>query len=187
MNTTEQSLSDLSGLGAAAKYISPHVVGADVLVIGTGFTEIQYLERPDILMSGGANSVTYLEVWDEYADKWSDGKYPIVRGNVLNIADIFRPNSFDIILWPQGPEHIGREEMPSCFQDILSVCRKVALFTCPWGSYYDAQETVYGNPYERHVQKSIRLEDVDGVGGFQVETYGEFNKGSGGLIIWREK
>jgi len=169
------------------KFCEKYIQNSSVLMIGTGFTKDQYYEWPDTLVKCGASSAEYLEVCEHYYEKWKEGKYRVTLGDVKDIRKIFPDNSFDVVLWTQGPEHISQHEMKQVFSDILHVAKRAVLFSCPYGSYYDKQGEVYRNVYEAHVQKDMTLDSFDGIEGYNIEVFGEKNKGDAAMYVWKEK
>lgn len=168
--------------------IDKYIYNAEVLLVGTGHSAEQYYDWPDTLMKCGAYNVVYLEIFDQYIQRWANKEYKIIKGDVRNIADIFTADSFDIILWIQGPEHINQSEMKKCFEDILKISRKLLLFTCPWGTYYDDQSALGGNIFEMHLQKNLTPESFKSIGHlYNIRSLGRLNAGDGVIIIWNER
>jgi hypothetical protein len=158
-----------------------------ILLIGTGSTYEQYHDWPTILEDIWNAKCSYLEIDKGYINKWKNEKYPLYEGSVTNIKNII-PNSFDIILWGHGPEHIKYEEMLPTFEAMYEKSNKGIICFCPWGSYYDYQGPMNGNPSEEHLQKSI-YENTFGPEfiNYQRLFGGIKDSGNGLITIWRKK
>jgi len=130
------------------------------LLIGTGYTEEQYLDWPKTLLKCGAKNVEYLEVFQGYVDRFKGREFKVYLGDVIDIDSIFQDNSYDFVFWLHGPEHVVYEKWPTVFDKILKVVACGFLAAVPFGSYYDYQEEAHGNLYEKHIVKNISEEMI---------------------------
>lgn len=98
-----------------------------------------------------------LEISNENAKKARENGNKLIAGvtvgDVKNISQLFAPNSFDLIFWNQGPEHIYREEWPDCFAALEEVAAKAIYIHLPWGSGYDGDKW--------HFSKSVRKGELE--------------------------
>lgn len=158
-----------------------------VLLVGTGWTDEQYYDWPTILEDVWSAKCSYLEIDKGYINRWKDKKYPIYEGSVTDIKDVIS-KPFDIILWGHGPEHIKHEQMLSTFDAMYEISNKGIVCFCPWGSFYDYQETMNNNIYETHLQKNM---DENSFGpefaNYSIAYGGVKDAGNGLIVIWREK
>lgn len=161
------------------------VPNSNVILIGTGFFDEQYYDWPEILEDVWGANVSYVEICDEYINKWKDKKYPVIKGDVTQLqnADIRCP---DCIFWFQGPEHIHQNQMLPTFNLMFNIARRAIICTCPWGAYYDRQETLNNNVWEAHKQKSMTASNF----GPEFKDYtisygGGINTASGQILIQR--
>ena len=97
-------------------------------------------------------------------------------GDVRNIDKIYSENSFDLIFWNQGPEHIKREEWEETFKKLEVVATKVLYLHCPWGKGYDKDTG--------HLSKSVRKGEFE-VFGFKELVHGVEDTRDGGIISYK--
>jgi hypothetical protein len=127
-----------------------------ILFVGTGWENAQYFDWPTTLLKVEPTlKISYLEVSDIYIEKWKNGIFPLIVGDIRNIDKILEINDFDVICWFHGPEHIEQTEMLDTFNKVFSVVKKGIVFACPWGNYYDYQHALNENEYEIHKNKSM--------------------------------
>ncbi len=67
-----------------------------------------------------------------------------------DIVDFDFKNSFDVIFWWHGPEHIGESLLEPILKKMENFAKVVAI-GCPWGKYEQGEK--YGNPYEKHLSQ----------------------------------
>lgn len=167
-------------------FCSKYVDGGTVLLIGVGYDEAQYKDFPTAFVGAGASEVRYLEVWEPYYEKWRNGQFPITLGDARNIKSIFGPKSWDVVTFIQGPEHLDLNEVPGVVDQMFDVSRKAILLTCPYGGYYDYQESCYGNPYEAHRIKTPMPEMFSSLEGVNIRTFGTPLKPDAQILMWKE-
>lgn len=161
-----------------------------ILLIGTGWTDEQYYDWPRLLLKLEPTlTIHYLEISEIYINKWKEKEFQIIKGDVRNIDNIINKNIYDIICWMQGPEHIKQEEMLSTFDKIFSIAKKAVIFSCPWGKYYDFQEEIHGNVYEKHINKDMDKHCFidEGFNNYNISYCDKKDSGNGGIIITRFK
>ena len=139
------------------------IIDTSVLLIGTGSTELMFTEWPRILKSFGAKSITYLEIYEGYREKFANREYKIIEGDITEIDKYITEGAFDFICWFHGPEHIKYGKMPDTFNKIKLLCNKGLVTICPYGSYYDETELPQGNVYEAHLQPNMSVETFNNV------------------------
>lgn len=95
-------------------------------------------------------SLTYLEnleLDDKIVNKAKKSRDPLIcniqLGDVKQLSKIYSDNSFDLIYWNQGPEHIYREEWKDTFKQLDRVATKAIYMHCPWGIGYDSDKGHY--------------------------------------------
>ncbi len=96
-------------------------------------------------------TIDVLEIWHENV-KYLRGlkKFNgVMQGDVREIDKLFKPNSYDIVMWWHGPEHIEIQELAKTLDKLKRVAKKLVILGCPWGIYVQGEE--YGNPYEKHI------------------------------------
>jgi len=162
----------------------------NVLLVGTGYYDDQYYDWCNALLRVEPTiKISYLEVSDVYINKWKNGQYPIIKGDVRKIDEVIVNDEFDVICWIQGPEHIKQEEMANTFEKIFNVAKKAVIFSCPWGNYYDFQEELHGNVYEKHLNKSMGEHCFIGkeFDSYNIQYYDGKDTGSGCIMITKIK
>jgi len=138
--------------------------------------------------SEGGNTVRWMNFWRqmfpsikiiEHLDldaKQSKVPEKVTVGDVRNIDRFFPPNSWDVVFWCQGPEHIYREEWVDTFEKIQKVLGDVLVIQCPWGSGYDDDPG--------HYSQSIREGEFE-QHGFKVLYNGKENTRDAGIIAYK--
>lgn len=99
-------------------------------------------------------------------------------GDIRKICEIYNDDSFDIIFWSHGPEHILREEWPDTFEQLKRVCSKGIIIQCPWGKGYDYDP--------EHISKSVQADEFKQFG-FTCTHNGAFNSRFGELMAYYVK
>ena len=70
--------------------------------------------------------------------------------DVRNSLNIFSKNSFDLICWQHGPEHLEKQESVNIIENQLKIISKnYILLESPLGEFN--QDEMYGNIYEKHL------------------------------------
>lgn len=100
----------------------------------------------------------------------------VTVGDIKKIDEYFGPNSFDLIFWNQGPEHIYREEHEDCFSRLSKVASRAIYIHCPWGSGYD------GDIW--HFSKSIRVGEFE-AHGFDCKYHGVEDTTDAGIMGYK--
>jgi len=75
--------------------------------------------------------------------KWAE----IVEGDVRSPP--FGSDSFDVIFWWHGPEHIEIDELEGALVELEKMATHAVVLGCPWSTY--CQGDLEGNPHECHV------------------------------------
>jgi len=121
-----------------------------------------------------------LEYDEGLVNKWKKTKNTylnsITHGDVRKIDEVFDENSFDLIFWNQGPEHIYRKEWEDTFPKLEKIAKHVVYLHCPWGSGYDSDQW--------HYSKSIRRGEFEPFG-FRVVYHGKENTRDAGIMSWK--
>jgi hypothetical protein len=158
-----------------------------ILLVGTGWTHDQYYDWPTILEDVWNAKCSYLEVDEGYINKWKNEKYPLYQGSVIDIKKLIS-KPFDIIIWGHGPEHIKHQEMLSTFDSMYEKSNKGIVCFCPWGSYYDYQDVMNNNPFEKHLQKNMDENTFGPEFSNYSRMYGGIkDSGNGLIVIFRTK
>lgn len=165
--------------------IGPLIHGSKILLVGTGSSQQQYETKPMDFKAQGAECVVYLEAWYPYCEKWAGGKTPVVYGNIVRGTALFAKRSWDIVLFDQGIEHFGRDYHGKVLSQMYDLSQRAAVATCPFGSYYDGQGAVNGNPFETHHAKNLTGDDFRHHEGWNVLEFGEKDAGDAQVAIWR--
>lgn len=171
---------------------SKYFIDKTVLLIGIGDVSNSYLEFPDMFISNGAKSCEYLEIFEPYIRTKSivgEKPYKITVGDVRNIKSIFTENSFDVIVWSHGPEHVTFEEFGTVFNDMCYIAKDLIFLAMPYGSHWDksCDRPKNGNEHERHKQKNILEDTFDSYGfNFNKKILGEINTIEGQICLWKE-
>jgi hypothetical protein len=148
------------------------VRNSSILLIGTGGAEKMFTEWPRVLLGCGASSITYIEIFEGYREKFKNREYKIIAGDIREIDNVITNGEFDLICWFHGPEHIKNEEMPQTFDKLRKLCGKGVVSICPFGSYYD-EDMICDNVYEIHIQHNMVVSDFDRVQNINFFTVGD--------------
>jgi len=90
-------------------------------------------------------------------------------------------DSYDLVFWWHGPEHIACSELASCLSALEAITPGgLVVLGCPWGDY--PQDDAYGNPFERHLW-APEPEDFTALG-YDVESLPPRGVG-GNLLCWK--
>jgi len=111
------------------------------------------------------------------------GKYKVVEGDVRQADDYFQPESFDLVIWWHGPEHVPLEQLRVTFEKLKKIARRCIVVGCPWGHY--SRRAFGGNPFEVHHchLDTGFFEDM----GFKTATVGRRNKHGSHITAWWDK
>jgi hypothetical protein len=173
-----------------ADFFAKHMEGSSVLLVGTGPTDAQYYDWPQLMEKFGASSVEYLEVFQGNIDFHAGKPYKIKLGDGREIDKYYSNDSIDLVFFLHGPEHISKEDMLPMFDKCFDVCKKAVLFACPYGGYYDGQGEMGGNIHEDHIQKNMREDTFDSsFDNYEIFYFDKEREHSGEsvIIIQREK
>ncbi len=128
--------------------------------------------------------IVILEVFkDNYEflkTKFSDRTiFDIINGDVRNIDKILE-NTFDIIFYWHGIEHLKQAEIEPTLKKIEKMA-KVVILGVPYGKYEQGPE--YGNPFEEHLSTIYPsyLENL----GYNVDTLGEPDTKGSNVMAWK--
>lgn len=97
-------------------------------------------------------------------------------GDVRKADEYFNDNSFDLIFWSHGPEHIKREEWKDTLEKLEKIATKAIILQCPWGSGYDFSAD--------HLSKSIKRGEFEQFG-YKTIYRGEENTRDADIFVWK--
>jgi len=90
-----------------------------------------------------------IEIYKPYVEKLRFAGLPVQEGNVLTLHKLYEPDSFDIVLWNHGPEHLNNwKEIKIAVEQIALVARNWIIIGFPIGK--DPVGEYNGNPYTAH-------------------------------------
>ena len=89
----------------------------------------------------------------------------VMRGDV---AEFTFEQTYGIVFWWHGPEHIEAPELPRVLAKLEAIAREAVVLGSPWGRY--PQGTAGGNPYEEH-RSHLDYTDLESLG-YSVECLG---------------
>lgn len=127
-----------------------------------------------------------LEIHGANVDKLKNDIDVIVEGDALLIEQYERlEDSYDVVVWWHGPEHVKKDEFEKALPKIMVRSRLAFIIGCPNGKY--DQGKLYGNPHEKHKHHWLpnELERL----GFNVYTFGSGKPGQKKPmfgILWRD-
>ena len=97
----------------------------------------------------GVKDYTILEIFDGYVKELKKRGYPVIQGDVRKIREYFQPESFDIVCWIHGPEHLNNlVEIQETIDKLKEITKRWLILSFPIGE--EKQGAIAGNPYERH-------------------------------------
>ncbi len=129
---TEYHLYGESALDIGARYIPKYGAGL-----------LKGLER------FGVKDYTILEIYPPNVKELRKRGYNAISGDVRLINYIFPINSFDVVCWIHGIEHLNNfAEIHQTIRKLCRVTRKFLLLSFPIGK--EKQGPLGGNPYEVH-------------------------------------
>lgn len=124
-----------------------------------------------------------LEVWVKNVEIWAE-KLPscceMIFGDIRNVKELFDENSFRVVYWNNGPEHVAKSEIEDIIDQLKYVVSDHIILEYP-KEYYQ-QGIAFGNPYEQHLW--YPTPDIFEAMGFETELFGIGN--SQVRSIWRK-
>lgn len=128
----ECGVSGKSALDIGARYSSKYGAG---LFVG--------------LQEFGVENYTILEIFDDYVKELKEHDYPVIQGDVRQIQRYFQLESFDIVCWVHGPEHLNNfAEICKSIEKLKKLTKRWLVISFPIGK--EKQGAIDGNPYQRH-------------------------------------
>ena len=101
------------------------------------------------LQAFGVEDYTILEIFDGYVKELKEHGYPVIQGDVRKIQEYFQPESFDIVCWIHGPEHLNNlVEIQKSIDKLKAITKRWLILSFPIGR--TKQGARDGNPYQRH-------------------------------------
>jgi len=159
------------------KRVTGQISIKSVLNVGLGIyggvDSIRWLRFLDEVLPGDLDFVT-LELFDRYIQKKVNDPYirDVVAGDVRLIDEVFDEDSFDLVFWSAGPEHIYKDEWANTFRRIDIVAKKLCIIHLPWGTGYDHDPS--------HLAKSVREGEMEQFG-FNCTYSGEEDSSQGSI------
>ena len=149
-----------------------------------GFNDLSVRKWPPFFEQMGFRRVVILEAWKQNVEMIREmKKYEVVEGDVRQADDYFQPESFDLVIWWHGPEHVPFEQLGVTFDKLKRIARRYIVVGCPWGHY--SRRAFGGNPFEVHHchLDTGFFEDM----GFKTATVGRRNKHGSHITAWWDK
>ncbi|GAG69786.1 unnamed protein product [marine sediment metagenome] len=101
------------------------------------------------LQEFGVEDYTILEIFNGYVKELKEHDYSVVQGDVRQIQRYFLPESFDIVCWVHGPEHLNNfTEICESIDKLKRLTKQWLIISFPIGE--EKQGAIDGNPYQRH-------------------------------------
>lgn len=151
-----------------------------VLNVGVGYNAECRLWNSFFVHIFNSKEFTNIDIVQDHintAKKYNDS---LVANSLLcdirEVDNVWQPNSFDLIFWSHGPEHIYRHEWKDTFEKIEEVASKLVILQCPWGSGYDR--------HPGHFAKSIQKNELEEFG-YSVLTCGIKDTRDAGILAWK--
>ena len=130
--------------------------------------------------NGAGWHLELLEVWRPNLDHYTSGGpfHDLTLGDIREIERL----AHDMLFWWHGPEHIGRDEIPTLLKRLEEMVPVIVL-GCPWGKYDQGAE--YGNPFEEHKATLYPADFLDW--GYEVAMRGKADTGDGlsHILAWK--
>jgi len=127
-----------------------------------------------------ADKFTNIDIMQDVVDRARVSNNPRLKDShicdVRQIDESFEDNSFDLVMWSHGPEHIVRGDWDDTFRRLEKVASKAIILQCPWGNGYDYDH--------EHVSKSVTEHEFGGWG-YDVLTCGVKNTRDAGILAWK--
>lgn len=151
---------------------------SSVLYVGASWRRQQFVGS----LAKAAKYVDVLEAWpDNVKALHTNVNFRnVIQGDVRDIDKLIR-QSYDLVFWWHGPEHVTEEEASSVIDSLREIA-KVVILGCPWGIL--RQDAAYDNPYEQH--QSALYPSFFEERGFLVSTMGQQDKGGSNITAWLE-
>ena len=133
-----------------AQFLQEHgVFGKSALDIGARYRTKDGAGLFAGLRKLGVEDYTILEIFSGYIKELRKHGYLVVQGDVRKIQEYFQPESFDLVCWVHGPEHLSNLiEICESIDKLKKITRHWLILSFPIGA--EKQGAVDGNPYERH-------------------------------------
>lgn len=126
-----------------------HFYGESALDIGARYIPEYGAGLLEGLQRFGVEDYTILEIYPPNVKELRKYDYNAISGDVRLINYIFPVNSFDIVCWIHGIEHLNNfAEIYRTIKKLCRVTRKFLMLSFPIGK--EKQGILYGNPYEEH-------------------------------------
>lgn len=90
--------------------------------------------------------ITILEVYEPNVKELRKFFDSVIHGDIRDFVN--SGNTYDIVMWLHGPEHLEENELRSVLVDIKKLANKIVILGCPYG--FNRQGALYGNEYEVH-------------------------------------
>ena len=106
----------------------------------------------------------------------------IVCGDVREADQHFAPNSFDVVLWWHGPEHVDREDVEPTVAKLEEIATELVILASPCGKTRKQAWSVKG---QAHLC-ALYVDDYLNMG-FNTATFGEADRWRKGtqLLAWK--
>lgn len=125
------------------------VWGEKALDVGARYTQELGAGLWKGLQKFGVEDYTILEIYEPNVKELRQKGYSVIQGDVLEASEIFPKESFDIVLWSHGPEHLSSlQEIHKAMRELEKITRHFLVLSFPVG--IERQGPVQGNPYEVH-------------------------------------
>jgi len=126
-----------------------HFYGESALDIGARYLPEYGAGLFKGLQRFGVKDYTILEIHPPNVRELRERGYNAVSGDVRFINYIFPANSFDIVCWVHGIEHLNNfAEIYQTIKKLCRITRKFLMLSFPIGK--EKQGPIEGNPYEEH-------------------------------------
>jgi hypothetical protein len=109
------------------------------------------------------------------------GRYNLnpVLGDVRSIDQFIGHNTYDVIFWDHGPEHVSWDDLQKCTPLICQVAGRLVMYCCPEGEWPQGAED--GNEHEVH--RNAVSKDMFEKLGFLTKSFGRpGQQGEGELL-----
>ena len=101
------------------------------------------------LQEFGVEDYTILEIFGGYVKDLIEHDYPVIQGDVRQIQRYFQLESFDIVAWIHGPEHLNNfAEICKSIEKLKRLTKRWLIVSFPIGK--EKQGAIDGNPYQIH-------------------------------------
>lgn len=101
--------------------------------------------------------ITVMEIYPPNVEHMSkDRSLEVIEGDAVSTK---LGRKFDMVLFWNGPEHLGIKDLPRCIDNLLPMSAKYLVFGAPYG--IRPQGTLYNNEHENH-RSTLLARDFDG-------------------------